>query len=83
MEDQLNRIADSFEKIAFNLGLIADLHEHIQMHGLDVNLSGLDNSTFKLEGPLLLQHEFSEKLSIAVCNQKIGSEYYPFNIESK
>jgi len=86
MEKHLDRIATAFERIAATF-------EAIYHHGLEVyakpgcfNLTGdinLDSIFVKLEGPLLLQHEFSEKLSIAVCNQKIGSEYYPFTIESK
>ena len=81
MEDQLCRIADSFEKIASSLSLITETLENIEMNGLDVNLSL--SGHLNLQGPLLLQHEFSEKLLIAVCNQSIGCETYPFTIESK
>lgn len=83
MEKHLDRIATAFERIAATF-------EAINHHGLevfakpscfnltlegDVNLSGLDNTCLNLQGPLLLQHEFPDSLSISV--------YPPRRAESK
>jgi len=91
MEKHLDRIATAFERIA-------SAFESISRDGLevyakpscfnltlegDINLSGLDNTCLNLQGPLLLQHEFPDLLSIAVRNRTTNFETYPFEIESK
>ena len=57
MEQQMNRIADAFERIAHSL-------ETVSRKGLEVTLSGdigtsIDRSSVILEGPLVIQHEFT------------------------
>jgi hypothetical protein len=61
MEEALCRIAFAFEQIANSL-------ERIEAEGLNVNLSGLDNTCLNLQGPLLLQHEFPHDIPLGLLH---------------
>ena len=69
MEQQLDRIASAFERIADSL-------ETIEKSGLHLN--GIDCSTIRLNGPLCVQHEFCHDVPLGLLhvesNQPSGFE---------
>ena len=69
MEQQLDRIASAFERIAESL-------ETIEKGGLYLN--GIDSSTIHLDGPLCVQHEFCQDVPLGLLhvesNQTSGFE---------
>lgn len=59
MEEQLDRIASAFERIAESL-------ETIERGGLPLN--GIDGTEISLRGPLYVQHEFCNDVPLGLLH---------------